>query len=135
VLYGDDVIGGLATSREARKQRLCQALLNLSLRLRERYAATSLREERLAIVIAEAAGPLRSAAASLLELEGQAAVSPKEALERVARSLDGSDWAQTLEQVSTARESRRLPAGAAAATVFRLMALAEAMRLRAERLA
>jgi len=135
VLYGEDVIAGLATAREARKERLCQALLNLSLRLRERYAATSLREERLVIVIAEAAGPLRSAAATLLELEGQGVGSPKEALERISRSLDGSHWAQTLEQISTARESRRLPAGAAAATVFRLMALAEAMRLRAERLA
>ena len=89
VLYGENVLARLATPRLARKQRLCQVLLNLTLRLRERYAALSLREEQLAKVIAEAAGPLRSAAATLLDLEHQPPDSPKAALERVAKALGG----------------------------------------------
>jgi predicted nucleotidyltransferase len=133
VLFGADPIAGLSISRAAKKQRLCQILMNVTLRLRERYAATSLREERLAIIIAEAAGPLRSAAATLLELEGRPAASPKHALEQVAGSLAGPSWIPTLEQMSKARESRRLPAGTAAPVMFQLLALAEALRQRAER--
>lgn len=134
ILYGDDVIAKLATPRAARKARLRQVLMNLALRLRERYAAVSLREEQLVIVIAEVAGPLRAAASTLCELEGHPAGSPKEALRRVAASVDGSDWSSTLGSVSQARESRSLPAGTAPVTVFHLMKLCEAMRVRAERL-
>jgi predicted nucleotidyltransferase len=134
VLYGDDVIAALTTSRAAKKQKLVQILLNLTLRLRERYAAVSLREEQLAVVIAEAAGPLRSAAATLLELEGRAIASPKEALEAVA-AAGGTGWSEAVAAISTARQSQSLPAGAAAPVLFELMALAEALRLRTERLA
>ena len=133
VLFGEDVIARLTTSRAARKQRLCQVLLNLALRLRQQYAMLSLREEQLATVIADAAGPLRSAAATLLELEGRPVASPKEALEQVAHCLEGSDWPGALSQMTEARQSRRLPAGVAVAVMFRLMTLAEHMRLRAER--
>jgi hypothetical protein len=134
VLYGEDVIAGLATPREAKKQRLRQVLMNLTLRLRNQYAAMSLREEQLAVAVADAAGPLRSAAATLLELEGQAVASPKEALERVAGGLEGPEWPQLLAQLTEARQSRRLPPGAAGAAMFRLMDLVHQMRLRAERL-
>jgi CO/xanthine dehydrogenase Mo-binding subunit len=134
ILYGEDVIAPLATSPEAKKLRLRQVLLNLALRLRERYAVTSLREEQLAFVIADAAGPLRAAAATLLELEGRPVGSPKEALEQVARSLEGTGWTSVLELMSQSRETRSLPAGTAAPALFQLMALAEAIRLRLERL-
>lgn len=134
VLYGEDVIASLTTSRAARKQRLCQILLNLTLRLRERYATTSLREERLALVIAEAAGPLRAAAATLLELEGRPVNSPKQALEQVAAALKGAPCAPALELISQARESRSLPPGTASPAIFQLIALTEALRARAEKL-
>lgn len=132
VLFGPDLIAGLAASRSAKIQRLRQVLMNFSLRLRERYTTLSLREEQLAVVIADAAAPLRSAAATLLELEGHPISSPKEALERVADSLEGTGWAQVLEIMTTARLSRSLPAGEAGPAVFRLMELAEAMRTRTE---
>jgi predicted nucleotidyltransferase len=133
VLYGNDPIAALSVSRDSKKVRLKQILLNLTLRLRNQYATTGLREEHLAPLIADMAGPLRSAAATLLELEGRSATSPRQALEAIAAELQGSDWPEILRQVSEARETGRLPPGAAGPVLFRLMALADEMRRRAER--
>jgi len=133
VLYGDDLIARLNVSRESKRVRLEQILMNLSMRLRHQYATQSLREEQLATVIAEAAGPLRSAAATLLELEGQAVASPRQALESVAAGLEGGDGAQILHAIGAARDSRRLPPGAAGPLMFRLMALTAELQRRAER--
>jgi predicted nucleotidyltransferase len=134
VLFGDLPAALLSVSPEAKKQRLRQILMNLTLRLRQSYIATSLREEQLALVIAETAGPLRTAAATLLELEGSPVASPKESLETVAQMLDGAGLNEALRCISEARETRRLPPGAAAPVLFQIMALADAMRLRVERL-
>jgi predicted nucleotidyltransferase len=131
VLFGPDLIEGLTTSRAAKIQRLRQILMNFILRTRERYASLSLREEQLAGVVANAAGPLRSAAATLLELEGApAAASPKEALEKLSSALGDQRWSSSLEALSAARNSGALPAGAAAQTVFDLMDLAQALHRR-----
>jgi len=73
VLYGDDVVSRLRIPREALVRRLNQVLLNLSIRLRQSYVERSLREEQCALVVAEAAAPLRTSAASILELEGHEA--------------------------------------------------------------
>ena len=132
VLYGNDAVVGVSGSRQAKKARLTQILLNLSLRLRERYATASLREEQLATVIAESAGPIRSAAATLLELEGAPVASPKAALEVVAKSLDPS-WSELLKEMSQARETGALPAGQGPNMMFQLMQLAMAMLKRAEK--
>jgi predicted nucleotidyltransferase len=134
VLFGDDVIASLTISRTAKIHRLQQVLLNLLLRLRERYATLSLREEQLSDVIADVAGPLRSAAATLLELEGQPIKSPKEALEAIAHSLKETNQSPVGNLLTEVRQTRVLPPGTAATVMFQLMALAEAMRYRAERL-
>jgi predicted nucleotidyltransferase len=131
VLCGEDLVAGLSPSRQAKKARLVQVLLNLSMRLRGRYASVSLREEQLAAAIADSAGPMRSAAATLLELEGTPAASPKAALATVAAQLDPK-WAELLEKVSEARETGSLPAGQAPGMMFELIGLAMAMRHRAE---
>jgi predicted nucleotidyltransferase len=133
VLYGDDVLAKLTPSREARKQQLRQVLLNLTLRLRERYATVSLREEQLVMVIAEAAGPLRAAAATLCELGGQTAGSPREALE-IAAAIDGAEWPSAIKAISEARQSRSLPPGMAPGALFDLIRLCEALRARTEKL-
>src|SRR6185369_5936742 len=65
VLWGADPFAALAPSRAALLRRLDQVLLNLTLRLRAAYVARSPREEQLVTVIADAAAPLRTAAASL----------------------------------------------------------------------
>jgi len=134
VLHGEDIVAHLTASREARKLRLRQVLMNLTLRLRERYATASLREEQLAIVIAEAAGPLRAAAFTLCELEGQVASSPRAALEKVTATLEGADWGRLLEAITQARQSRSLPAGTGPAVLFDLIWLGAAMQARTERL-
>jgi hypothetical protein len=114
--------------------RLKQVLLNFVLRTRERYALASLREEQLAQVVADAAGPLRSAAALILGLEGRPAPSPKEALERLAAEVDAANWRELLGNLSKAREEAMLPAGAGTPTTLGLIELAQALRVQAEKL-
>jgi predicted nucleotidyltransferase len=122
VLWGPDPFAGLAIERVDVIRRLEQDLLNLRLRLRQSYVLTSLREEQLSVAIADAAGPLRVAAAALLGLEGRKAESPKAALALVAAEL-GPEWPPAVTQISEAREQAHLPAGAAPALMLRLIEL------------
>ena len=134
VLHGSDPFAALVPSRGAKLMRLKQILLNFVLRSRERYALVSLREEQLAPVVADAAGPLRSAAALLLSLEGRTAGSPKEALETLAAEGDAAGWREPLGYLSRAREDASLPPGAGKPTVLYLIGLAQALLARAEKL-
>jgi hypothetical protein len=130
VLWGEDPFAGLPISREACLASLRQVVLNVVLRTRELYVARSLREEQAVIAVAELAGPLRAAASALLELEGREERSPKAALEDVARELDAPDHERLLARLSRARESRSLPAGTGAATLFALYDLAVRLQAR-----
>ena len=132
VLYGEDPFASVSVSRDDAIFRLKQTLLNLTLRLREAYIVRSLREEQLAPVIADAAGPLRSCASTLLELEGHAAASPKEALERIAKSSPSA--AHDVQLITEARQRHALPPGAAAPALFHLIELAHMMWTRAAQL-
>jgi predicted nucleotidyltransferase len=123
ILFGSNPFEGLSFSRDACVFRLKQVLLNLRLRLRSLYILRGLNEEQLALVVADAAGPLRSCAATLLELEGHQALSPKEALEQMILPLEDPAWRETVSHLSEARETRRLQAGVAGRTLFRLMEL------------
>lgn len=134
VLYGDDLLAGLGASRDARRRRLRQVLLNLTLRWRQQYATAGLHGGQLGELVAEAAGPLRAAAATLLELEGKPFESPKQAMEVIAAESTVAGAVDTLRSVSQAREDGRLGADVAAPAVFRLMQLAEEMLRRAERI-
>ncbi len=134
VLRGADVFAQAQPERQATVARLRQALLNLTLRLRHAYVERSLREEQLARAIAEAAGPLRSAAATLLELEGRRAASPKEALSAFAAGLSGNGWPEMLEKMSEARERTVLPPGMASPVLLKVMELTQALRTRAQQL-
>jgi predicted nucleotidyltransferase len=133
VLYGADPFTVDLVPREAEIAHLGQVLLNTVLRLRERYLMASLRDEQAARALAEAAGPLRSTAASILELEGKPAPSPKEALARIAAEVPGA-WDELLQDVSAAREGKPLPSGTAPASLRKLSALAEALLARARSL-
>ena len=134
VLFGTDPFAAVEPSRDALVRRLKQVLMNLQLRLRERYVLLSLREEQLALVIAEAAGPLRSSAASLLHLEGQAVLAPKEALEKVVTEMADANFAAVLVQMSSAREDRQLEPGKASPTLMGLIEMTRRLRERVERL-
>jgi hypothetical protein len=130
VLRGVDPFAGLTISREALVRRVQQVLLNLTMRLRELYIERSLREEQCAVTVAEAAGPLRSSASSILELEGRGALAPKEALEAIVRDLGRADLLELLPHVSEAREQRALPPGRAAYFLFATLELARALHRR-----
>jgi predicted nucleotidyltransferase len=132
VLYGDDPFAGISISRGDAIVRLKQTLLNLTLRLREAYIARGMREEQLVAMIADMAGPLRSCAATLLELEGQTVESPTAALHQVAASLpDAAAQAEGISRISEARQKKALALGVAAPTLFHLIELARSMWTRA----
>jgi predicted nucleotidyltransferase len=127
VLYGSDPFAGLHVSRGAAVARLRQVLLNLVLRLRERIVTRGDDAPEMARIAADAAGPLRACAAEILALEGRPAASPREALTLLAGG--------PLDELSAARETGTVPAGAEVPLVVRLIALAESLRERAARLA
>ena len=132
VLFGTDPFATVEPTRDALIRRLKQVLLNLQLRLRERYVLLSLREEQLALVIADAAGPLRSSAASLLHLEGQALLPPKEALEKVVGEMNDAGLTTILHEVSTAREDRQLEPGRSSPALLGLIEITRRLRERVE---
>jgi predicted nucleotidyltransferase len=117
VLYGSDPFERFAVSRPAAIGRVRQVLLNLMLRLRASYALERDREERLAYLIADAAGPLRATAAEILDLHGTPASNGREALELLAHQWSSSKAPSLIASISQARETRRLEPEATA-TVF-----------------
>jgi predicted nucleotidyltransferase len=131
VLYGSDPFGGLTVSREAALHRLRQVLVNLSLRLRERYVLSSAYDEQLAMAAADAVGPLRACAATLLRIESGAQVAPRDALRQIA---DAAGGAAALAAITAARESGGVPAAGASVTLQAAMELATQLAVRAERL-
>lgn len=131
VLHGDDVIAGLTISPEALRRRVRQVLLNQTLRLRDQYAERSLRDEQAANAVAEAAGPLRAAAATILELEGRPAADPKTALATLAGETN--EFQSVLPHMSEARERGLLAPGTAAGVLFDVARLARWLYERASR--
>jgi predicted nucleotidyltransferase len=135
VLHGPDPFVDLPIARERLVARLTQVLLNLRLRLRASYLTQHEFDDQLIGVIVHAAGALRSAAATLRELEGgQARLSPRESLAQVVRELGDARFAEVLEQMSVARERGVLPPGAPRQAVLTLIDLAGSMYERATRL-
>lgn len=80
VLWGEDPFAALEIPRAAQVARLRQVLLDLGLRLRAAYALRSQREEQLALVLAEAAGPLRASGQSARPAASSDREAPSEAL-------------------------------------------------------
>lgn len=123
VLFGPDPFAGAQVPRSAIVLRLRQVLLNLTLRLREGYVEQGSTPERISTLIAEAAGPLRTCAATVLELEGKSATSPKEALAQFVATLQPVDWDEMLAHISDAREQRALSADTADKTLIAMIDL------------
>jgi hypothetical protein len=134
VLYGPDPFAGVSIPKSAVLWRLKQVLLNLALRLREAYVERGATPERVATLVADSAGPLRSCAATMLALEGKPAVPPKEALASFVASLGEPGWDEVLAHISETRERGFLPPDVAEATLFRLIELAQRLRARVEAL-
>jgi len=134
VLHGADPFAALTISRQATIARLRQVLLNQLLRLRATFAVDGGREERLALRVADAAGPLRASAAEILELEGGPALSPRDALARVTEAWASPQRATVLAAMSTARETRSLEPGRAADVLLGVAELAAFLHGRAAQL-
>lgn len=135
VLLGTDPFSARTIPRPLLVARLKQVLLNLVLRLRSEYVLRGSREEQLTFLIAETAGPLRSCAATLRQLEGQPALPGREALAQFATSSSDRGWQEALRLVSEVRQNRGLPLGSAAAsTVQQLIGIARGMLARVDHL-
>ncbi len=128
VLYGSDPVRGLPIDEGELRRRLREVLLNLAIRLRERYALVSLREEQLVRVIAEVAGPLRASALALLRLQGKSALAPREALESIAAATGDEAFIKAVALLPLARQEQRLPAGEGGPALLALSRLAGHLR-------
>jgi hypothetical protein len=118
ILFGTDPFAGLTISRQAAIIRVRQVLLNLVMRLRASYARDVGHEERIAMLLADAAGPLRASAAEILELQGRPAATAREALDVLATEWSPSRGAAVIQSIRTARETRRLEPGTARAALL-----------------
>jgi hypothetical protein len=131
VLYGPDPFAGLTVPREAAIARLRQVLLNMVLRLRASYALDGGHDERLAIRVAEAAGPLRVSAAELLQLERGIVLAPRDGLRQATEAWAAPDRDAVLRAISEARETRTLEPGSAAGILIGMIELAAYLHRRA----
>jgi hypothetical protein len=113
--------------------RAWQVLLNLRLRLRTAYVTRTF-DDQLVMAIVHSASPLRSAAATLRELEGQPQKSARESLEQVVQELGDPRFIDAVTQISAARESTVLPPDVPRQTVLSLIDLAGALHERALKL-
>jgi hypothetical protein len=109
VLYGTSPLESIQVSREASIRRLRQVLLNLTLRLRERYAMEGDREEILMRLLADVIGPLRASASVLLSLRDGRHRQPKAALEEFCHE---ERWRKSLDELSALHRGEALPSGA-----------------------
>ena len=124
VLFGADPFEQLTISRAAAIARLRQVLLNLVLRLRASYAMDGDREERLAIRVADAAGPLRVSAAEILQLELGQTLAPRDALAQVVKEWSNPTADFVLRAVSEIRETRHLGSSGAGDVLLGMIELA-----------
>jgi hypothetical protein len=131
VLWGSDPFEHVAIPRPMAIARLRQVLMNLIMRLRASYALHSQHEERLILLLADAAGPLRASAAEIIELEGSAPPAPREALEQVSQELTAGDWDATLAAISEARATRAVEPGTAGPLLLNVIDLASQLLRRA----
>lgn len=134
VLFGPDPFTTLKVSRDAEIHRLRQVLLNLQLRLRERYLFTSQREEQALKVVAGMSGPIRACAATYLGLSGVPVPSPKLALETLVKDERDPELALLLANISAARERKPLAGKTAAWTLVGMLRLLQVLRAQAEAL-
>jgi|SRR5688572_12946703 len=133
VLYGSDPFADLTIARDRLVARLLQVLLNLRLRLRTAYVTRTF-DDQLVMAIVHSASPLRSAAATLRELEGLPRKSARESLEQVVQELSDPRFIDAVTQISAARESSVLPPDVPRQTVLSLIDLAGALHERALKL-
>lgn len=132
VIFGRDLISGIRISRSAQIFRLRQVLMNLALRLREASIARSGRSVQVSRILADALGPLRASAATLLELEGAKSGDAMAALQTVAETCGPQSGAVIAQLIET--HAGREITGDPGDVLFQVSELARCMFERANRL-
>jgi predicted nucleotidyltransferase len=107
VIFGKEVFATTQVPRAPEIFRLRQILLNLTLRLREAYVSRGQRAEQIVRVLADALGPLRATAGTLLELEGAPNPDSDAALKAVAASF-GAEGDAAAAGLFAAHEGRTI---------------------------
>lgn len=131
-LYGEDIARMLEISREAKKTLLHQTLMNYILRTRSTYATAETRHQ-LRTTLNQSAGALRAAAATLLELEGQPADSPRAALQSIAEHY-GPPFGQATKAMTRTRNGELLEESETESALEQLIKLAGMIFQRAKKL-
>ena len=108
VVLGKPVFADTKVPRGPEIFRMRQILLNLTLRLREAYVTRGAHAEQAVRVLADTLGPLRAAAATLLELEGAPTSDSNAALAAVAAAVGAPS--DTVASLSAAHERKPLAA-------------------------
>jgi hypothetical protein len=108
IMIGEDIIKLIKIDPVHLKFQLQQTIMNLSLRLRERYALVSLREEQLVHIMNEFSAPMRSSAFSLMQMKGKSARNPKDALVLFLQEYFPGRAEQLAKTISAIRESSTL---------------------------
>ena len=127
ILYGKNPLEKIEISREARLRRVKTVLVNFRLRLREKLMLSAMREEQLIDLISENASVLRSAAASILRLEGTEIHSPVEALEKICATLTDSSLKEIARTISEVRRNSSSAPGKAEDILNSMMQLGEVL--------
>ena len=124
LLYGENPFSASSIPRAAAIRRLRQVLLNLKVRLRERYVLDGDRNERMAAVLAQMTGPLRVGAATLLALGDGRERPPKAALEEFC---EDARWSSCLHGLSAVHRGEVLPTDRTQDLVIDVLALLAAL--------
>lgn len=132
VLVGRDPFAAVEIPRAAAIRRLQQVLLNLKLRLRERYTLDGDQNDRLAAALADMTGPIRVSAATVLALRDGQERSPKPALEEFCSD---ARWSSCLAGLSAAHRGELLSTDAARTLVGDVLELLAALGAAAAALA
>ena len=132
ILYGDDAFAGVHVPRDAAILQLKQQLLNITLRLRTGYVVRSLREEQLAVLIAEVIGPASAAAATVLELEGRQVTSPRDAFSLLGLELNVSAWSEAYSRITTIQGAKLIGPGEAQVLLFQILEFIRLVTARVE---
>lgn len=127
ILHGENIITLLKLEPTQLKFQLQQTLMNLNIRLRERYALVSMREEQLVHIMNEFSGPLRSCAFSLMTILGRPSNTPKEALTSFLNVYFPEDAVKLSEAISTIREDDALAKDRIEPTYLSYMAIIKKM--------
>ncbi|MFN0169707.1 MAG: hypothetical protein ACKV22_25060 [Bryobacteraceae bacterium] len=132
VLLGPDPFAAIEIPRDAAILQTRQVLLNLTMRLRDRYALHSAQPDVVLSDIADSVGPLRTCAAAILELEGAAPDSPRESFARLISLIPAPDCEFLPSYLSALRKGAAPAEPKPSRVLEHILVLAAAMRHRVE---